>query len=174
MEVRWCLPLVYVALPQTLRLPVLAICGIDAFLTQAQAFYRLSANNVGVDDFIDVIERDTSVPDRLGINHEVWTMFALVETPGLVGSNPPSQTSFGKLLLEGLLQLCVSLRITTPAWMSRNPLVSADENVLLKCWHVDSVEAPAKTQKGLNAESGRLVFERDHHLVALAEGGDCL
>ena len=120
---------------------MLASRGVDTFLAHSQALDWLSAYDVGIDDFIDIIERDMSVPDCLGIDHEIRTMLALVQASRLVGADASTQPSLRQLLLESLLQFRVSVRITTSSRMSRDPLVPANKNVLLKSGHGNSVEA---------------------------------
>jgi hypothetical protein len=83
---------------------VLAGFCIQAGIGQAKALDWLSANNVAVDDLVDVGFGDVAVPDGVGIHHYVRPVFALIEASGLVGAYPAFQASLGEFLLEKFLQ----------------------------------------------------------------------
>ncbi len=55
-------------------------CGVQAFIAQPQSLNRFAANNVRLDDFIYVGKSDAAIPHRLGINHQVRAVFALIQT----------------------------------------------------------------------------------------------
>ena len=61
--------------------------GVQAVVVQAEAFDRLSADDVGVNDFVDVGLGDRAIPDGVRINHDIWTVLALVQASGLVGTD---------------------------------------------------------------------------------------
>ena len=52
-----------------------------------QALDNLAANQMRVDDFIDILGIDVGVPDTLGVDHQHGAFFAAVETTGLVDAN---------------------------------------------------------------------------------------
>jgi hypothetical protein len=66
---------------------------IDASVGEHQSLDWPASDNVGVDDFLDVRGRDAAVPDGIRINDEVGAVLTLVQTPGLVGSDFPLQSS---------------------------------------------------------------------------------
>ena len=66
---------------------VFAALRVDALWAHEQALDWLSSHDVGVDDLIHVIERDSPVPDGFGIDDQVGAVLALVEASGLVGAN---------------------------------------------------------------------------------------
>jgi hypothetical protein len=112
-----------------------AIGGVQAFLPEHQALHPLSANDVGLHDFFHIPWPHVSVPHRLGINHDVRPMLALVKASRLVGANSPLQAQDGKLLLEQFMQLCSSLGVAAPSRMPRRAHVSTDKDMALKFRH---------------------------------------
>jgi hypothetical protein len=44
-------------------------CGVQAFIPKPQSLNGLAAENVRLDDFINVGKSDAAIPNRLGINH---------------------------------------------------------------------------------------------------------
>ena len=79
---------------------------IQAFFRKHQARDRFPANDVGFDDFVDVSLGYVSVPDGVGIDHEIRAVLTLVETARLVGPHFTLEAAFSQLLFEDLLQLC--------------------------------------------------------------------
>ncbi len=68
---------------------MLATGGVEAMIRRDQPLDRLSANDVRFDDFVNIVRCDPSVPDRIWIDHNVGTMFALIEAPGLIRPHFP-------------------------------------------------------------------------------------
>jgi hypothetical protein len=108
---------------------------INAGIGQNQPFDRLSAQNVGFDDFIHVGDRNSAIPDRIRINHDIRPVLALVQTAGFIGPYPVFQPALGKFLFEDPLQLAGPTWITAGSGTTFWPLVDADENVLLELGH---------------------------------------
>lgn len=73
---------------------------IQAAFGQPQAFYWLAADYVGVDDFFDVGLGYVSVPDGLGIDHEVRAVLALIQTSRLIGTDFAFEAALGEFLFE--------------------------------------------------------------------------
>jgi len=116
-------------------LPMFTGGGIQAGVGQHQALDGFAADYVGFDDFIDIGFGDVSVPDRIGINHDVRAVLALVETASLVGPYPALEAAFRQLLLKEFLQLALPAGVAASPWISRRPLVAAYENVSLEFRH---------------------------------------
>jgi hypothetical protein len=116
-------------------LAVRAGLGVEAFVGEAKAFDRRAANDVRVDDLIDVGFGDVAVPDGFGIHDDGGTVFALVEASGLIGANAAFDSALSQLLLKYLLQTGLGEGIAGSAGMSRRALVSTDENVMFECRH---------------------------------------
>jgi hypothetical protein len=120
---------------------MLTACGVQAFILQPQSFYRLSADDVLLNDFIDVGQSDASVPDCLGIDDDIRPVFALVEASCLIGADSALQSALGKFDLEQLLKFGLGGGIATSAGMSGRTLVAADKNVALEFRHSNIVQA---------------------------------
>src|SRR2546429_562504 len=98
-------------------------CCVQAGVCQAEALDGLAAEDVRVDNLVDVGFGDMSVPDCIRIDHKVGAVFALIEAPGLVRAHSALQSALGQLLLEDLLEPGFGERITAPARMARRALV---------------------------------------------------
>jgi hypothetical protein len=114
---------------------VLAAFGIEARFGKLKPFHGLSPDDVRLDDFIHIGFGDVPVPDCVRINHNVWSMLALIEAARLISANLGFQAALGKLLFEQLLQLCLGQRVAASTWMASWPLVSADEDMSFKLRH---------------------------------------
>jgi hypothetical protein len=73
---------------------------VEAFVGQTKAFDWLAADDVRIDDFVDVGFGDEAIPDGLRIDDKVGTVLALVEASGLIGADAAFQSAFAELLLE--------------------------------------------------------------------------
>jgi hypothetical protein len=127
---------------------VLAACAVQALVFQHQALNRTPADNVGVHDFIHVRQRDSAIPDGLGIDHEIRPVFALVQAAGLVGAHSTLQTALSEFQLKQLLQLGPGGWITTSARVSGRPLVPADKNMALEFRHPTIVQDWRRMARG--------------------------
>lgn len=103
---------------------------------QAKTLYWLSADDMRVDDLVNIGFGDVAVPDGLGIYHDVWSVLALIEAAGLIGADSALQATLGEFLLEKFLQAGLGGGIAASAGMARRALVSAYEDVVLEFRHV--------------------------------------
>jgi hypothetical protein len=108
---------------------------IQAFIREHQARDGFPANDVGFDNFVDVSLGDVSVPDSVGIDHEIRAVLTLVETARLIGPHFTLEAAFGQLLFEQFLQLCLAFRIAASPGITRRALVTAYKNVLFELGH---------------------------------------
>jgi hypothetical protein len=108
---------------------------IQAFIREHQARDGFSANNVGLDDFVDVSLGDVSVPDGVGIDHEIRAVLTLVETARLVGSHSTLEAAFGQLLFEQFLQFRLAVWVAASPRVTWRALVAAYKNVLFELGH---------------------------------------
>ena len=83
--------------------PVLAHRSIQAAISQHQPLDWFPSDNVRVNDFVDVGLSDVSVPNGFGIDDDSWTVLALIETAGLVGSHCAFEAAFREFLFEQFL-----------------------------------------------------------------------
>ena len=114
---------------------MLAGFGVQARVRDAQSLDRPSADDVRFDDLIHIGLGDVAVPYRIGIDHEVGPMLALVETAGLVGSHSSLEPALRQFLLEQLLQLGLGGGIAASSRMAYWTLVSADEDMFVEFRH---------------------------------------
>lgn len=119
---------------------VLAAHSIYAGLRRHQSLDWLAAENVGLDDFVDIVQRNPPVPHCVRINHDIRTMLALVEASGLICPHFSFKPERAKLLFESLMQFSFAVRIAARAGLSRRTLISANENMLLKFRHEDNLQ----------------------------------
>ena len=84
---------------------MLTAVGIEARFGELKPFHGLSPDDVRLDDFIHIGFGDVTIPDGVRIDHDVWSMLALIEAAGLIGANLAFQAALRKLLFEQLLQL---------------------------------------------------------------------
>ena len=74
--------------------------SIQAAIGHHQALNWLAADDVRLDDFIDVGLGDVCIPYGIGIDHEIRAVFALIETARLVGAHFAFEAAFRQFLLE--------------------------------------------------------------------------
>jgi hypothetical protein len=106
---------------------------IEAAFRKAQALDGTTADQVFVDYLLYILSFDEAVPDCVRVNDHGRTVLALVEATGLVGADPPRQTS----RLDGVLELGVDLAFTLlvragGASAAELAGIGADENVTLE------------------------------------------
>lgn len=114
--------------------------GVETLVGKNQALDRLSVDDVGLDDLLDVCGSDAPVPDAIGINHHGWSVLALVEASGHIGPHPFLEASQSQLLFEEELQLGLARGIAAAARMSGFTRVAANEKVLLELGHEINVQ----------------------------------
>jgi len=73
---------------------------VQALVGDHQALDWLAADDVRVDDFIDVSFGDVAIPDSVGIDDEIRAVFALIKATGLVRPHFTLEAAFRQFLLE--------------------------------------------------------------------------
>lgn len=84
------------------RQPVFAR-SVQAGIRQHQPLNWLSTHNMGLDNLIDIVQRDPAVPDGFRIDDNVWPMLALIETARLVRPYFPFQSARRQFLFKRFL-----------------------------------------------------------------------
>jgi hypothetical protein len=79
---------------------VFTACSIQASFSQPQALDRLSADDVGFDNLINIGFADVPVPHGIGIDDQIRAVLALIETARLVSPYPALEAAFRQFLLE--------------------------------------------------------------------------
>jgi hypothetical protein len=75
-------------------------CGVKARVGEHQALDRLAADDVRFNDLVHVSFGDVSIPHRFRIDHEIWTVLALIETAGLIGPHFAFESALREFQLE--------------------------------------------------------------------------
>ena len=114
--------------------------GIQALVFQPESFHRTSSHDVGFNNLVYIIRRDSSIPDCFRINHNVWPMLALIEAAGVIGANSALQSPLGEFLLESCVQFGTSAGIAAAARMVLRPHIAADKNVAFEFRHGSMVQ----------------------------------
>jgi hypothetical protein len=109
--------------------------GVETGVRQAQALDRYVVHDVRLYNFVDVLHSHVAVPNTVGIDDDVWSMLALVQTACLIRAYRPLESTLGKHLFEALVQSSFLRRITTASRVARDSSVTANEYVPLKCRH---------------------------------------
>lgn len=99
---------------------------------------NLAANQRLRDDPRNVIDRDMTVPDPLGIDHDCGSMLALFQATRLIGSCQGAEAPFLELFFEGVAEGLRPLGIAAPAFVSGRADVAANENVVSERGHIRS------------------------------------
>src|SRR5579862_410411 len=101
-----------------------------------QALDGAAADNVRVDDFVDVRGGYAAVPDSVWIHHYRGADLALLQASGLIRAHSVAGNSaLAQLFLEGAMKFRLARRIAAAARVAVRALVGADENVFFKFSH---------------------------------------
>lgn len=82
------------------RLAVHAGLSVQAGVGQHETFNRFAAEDVRVDDFVNIGLGDMSVPNGIGVDDEVGAVLALIETSGLVSAHFAFEATLRQFLFE--------------------------------------------------------------------------
>jgi hypothetical protein len=124
-----------------------------------------------LNDFFDIPELHTAIPNCLGIDDDGRAVLTLIEASGFVGANSTLQSKLSEAVFEGFLELTFCSGITAATRGFRLALVPANENMFFIISHADSLREAAKNS---GSRRGQLVVERDHGFTALAIGRHAL
>ncbi len=115
-----------------------ATFGIQTRLRQPQPLHRPAANQMFLNDFLDIPCMHKAIPHGLRINHHHRPMLALVQTPGFVDPHAMLQPGSLYRVLQLATQLLGMLMPTT--WPRRRfiPLIQANKNMMFKLSHYPS------------------------------------
>jgi hypothetical protein len=108
--------------------------GVQDGVGDYQARYRLSADDVRLDDFVHIFGLNASVPDCFGVHHHCGAQLTLVQATGFVGPNI-FYTALRQLGFEKPLQLTLPGRIATPTWVPFFALIHANKNMFVEFGH---------------------------------------
>jgi hypothetical protein len=126
---------------------------VEAIVGDYQTAHRLAAEDVRLDDLVQVFVAYSSVPYRFRINDHIRSVLALVETARLVGANAALKSARGELGFERFLQLGLAGRVATSARRGSVAHVGADEDVALKLGHVAKILPMCRRYRSLDSPS---------------------
>ena len=108
---------------------------IDAGVRQHQSIDRLTPDDVGLDNLVDIGGCHAPVPNPVRIDNQIGTVFTLIEASRFVCPYSVFETALCQFLLEGPLQFGLAGGITTSAGTVRGTLVAADKEVAFELGH---------------------------------------
>jgi hypothetical protein len=110
---------------------------VEAGIGQHQTLDRAAMKQMFVDDLLNILCVNKTVPDGIRIDHNDRSMLTLVKAAEFVGTNLSLETGLLDGILERFLQLFAALAAT--AWTGGVfvPLIGAEEEMMLKLRHDD-------------------------------------
>lgn len=111
-----------------------AVLRIQAFICDAQPFYRLAPDQMFPHNLVRVFRLDVAIPNRLGINHHRGPMLALVQTAGFVNPHASRQACFFGQLLQPRMKSARSIFGARRTGRALGPHIVANKNVVFKNW----------------------------------------
>jgi hypothetical protein len=112
-----------------------AIGIVQTPIRNHQVIQYLAPHNRFGYDSRDIRDRHPAVPDALRIDHDCWTVFALLEAACVIRSTQQTETSVVQLILERLAQRLTAFGITAAAAMACIANVAANEDVVCERGH---------------------------------------
>ena len=110
---------------------MLAISRVNAFLRQHQSLHRPSFDQMRLNNLRHIRGADMPVPDRVGVDDHIGPMLALVQAARRIDPDAILQPGRANRLVQQLVQLRFSVRITTGPGASRFAPVGTDKKVPL-------------------------------------------
>ena len=100
-----------------------------------QAFDQFTLDHVSFHNFRDVGFAPDPIPDALRINDDAGTVFAMIQTPGLIGPDDALEPEPLDFLFEERVQFRGPVIGTAPSRVALGPLINANENMMLESTH---------------------------------------
>jgi hypothetical protein len=95
-----------------------------------EPFDDFTLENVAFHQFRHIGFRADPIPGALGIDHDAWPIFAMIQTAGLIGSNRSFDPQPFHLFFKEGMQSLRSLIGTAPARVAFRPLIDTDKNMM--------------------------------------------
>lgn len=102
---------------------------------QSQVFKDLATENGMLNDPGHIFNTDSAIPDGLRIDHHNRAKLALVQAARLIGSDGSPNTCSLQFDAKGITERLVAFKVTTATRMPWRSCISANENMVSKCWH---------------------------------------
>ncbi len=129
--------------------------SIDTFIGQPESFDGFALHQVRFNNFNHIVRFHPAIPDAFGIDDYGRPVFALIQTPGAIGSHVRFQPARRQLFFELQLQLTQSLRVTTATRVFGWTQIGADEDVMHELCHTFLGRRDTTGQVVLNLRSIR-------------------
>ena len=100
-----------------------------------QAFHQFSLDHVPFHNFRDVGFIPDPIPDAFRINDDAGPIFAMIQTPCLIGANNAFEPETLNLLLEERVEFRGPVVGAAPSRVALGPLINAHENMMLESAH---------------------------------------
>jgi hypothetical protein len=142
-----------------------ACLGVHTGVGQAEAFHRAAIDQVLLHDLSGIIGLHVAIPNRLGIDDDRGTVFALVEAQGLIDADSVAETGRFRELLQLGVQLALAVSCARGPRSTFRADVMADEDVVLERWQM--VPPSPDYRFGAPQPAGRFRMTNFPHFIAL-------
>lgn len=106
--------------------------SIETFVGNTKPLDRLATNDVLIQNLVDIVLCNATVPHGFWVDDYGRTVLALVHAPSFVGADSSLQAAPGSSGLEKLMQFPTIRRVAASTRMLRVSMVGADEDVSMK------------------------------------------
>ncbi len=100
-----------------------------------QALDQFALDHVSFHNFRDVGFVPDPIPDAFRINDDAGTIFAMIQTTGLVGPDDALESKPVDFPFEERMQFHGPVIGTAPSRVALGPLINANENMMLESTH---------------------------------------
>ena len=104
-------------------------------LGHKQAFHQFTLDHVSFHDFRDVGFIADPIPDAFRINDDARTIFAMIQTPCLIGTDNAFEPKTLNFLFEKSVKFHGPVVSTAPSWVALGSLINANKNMMLESTH---------------------------------------
>jgi hypothetical protein len=105
---------------------------VQAIVGDHETAHWLAADDMGLDDLVQIFLTYAAIPNRFGIDDHVGAVLALVKTAGLIGAHTTFESALGELGFQRFLQFSLARRVAASARTRGVADVSANEDVALE------------------------------------------
>ncbi len=100
-----------------------------------QAFDQFTLDHVPFHDFSDVGLVPDPIPDAFRINDDAGTIFTMIQTPCLIGTDDAFEPEPLDFLFEERVKFHGPVIGTAPSRVALGPLINANENMMFESTH---------------------------------------
>ena len=110
---------------------------VQAVLGHAQALDGPAGDEVLGNNGLRIFRVNIAVPDRIGVDHNHWTVLALIEASGLIDADAAGQPGFPDEMLQTRVQLAFPVAGAGRTGSVERANIVADKNVPFKPCQTD-------------------------------------